>query len=523
MRDLLNLIQTLSEDRTLNASVILKRSGRFEKFISMIANQQPFYTVDQEPVIVDPSEAERFQQLYDNGKFSGTLKIKLEDGRQIPLNQLLKTVELGGQASKGEEGEETSKEAALLKPSQINITDKDIPASQLGKEIINNPVLQSTDYGRLVIEMAETIMNGGNPVIPKDVPTKIKESIIDYAGEYLGVLALVSGTSRFPRKKGFTEWLGSDISELTINFPKESNTSLADSYASISNDKTNHKVNISSKGQGGGAPPSVSGLKVPDEIRNNPEYADVVNFIDLCESKSATPKIPLPTPRTVSSAFAAMNLLYESAPDSIPQKFRSVLPWDVDKITSEVKQSINDFKLNKKPQRPDAYPGMMPGYQIFFDDIKFKKPSSDGSKLVYAVKLAVLNAVNEGSALTEFQDVVLAILDMNFVQQYADFDNKSRILSFSTQWPAKLEGKITLDNKSGGTDPTKGGFSFKLSNTPPKTDLEEPNDLSVGGGSDGNVAGTVTDLSTSSMDIVNPKRKEPKEPKPSGDVGRKKR
>jgi hypothetical protein len=137
--------------------------------------------------------------------------------------------------------------------------------------------------------------------------------------------------------------------------------------------------------------------------------------------------------------------------------------------------------------------------------------------------LAVLNAVNEGSALTEFQDVVLAILDMNFVQQYADFDNKSRILSFSTQWPAKLEGKITLDNKSGGTDPTKGGFSFKLSNTPPKTDLEEPNDLSVGGGSDGDSADTVTDLAKSSMDIVNPKRKEPKELKPPGDVGRKKR
>jgi hypothetical protein len=75
MRDLLNLIQTLSEDRTLTASVITKYQPRFEKFISMITNEQPFYTIDQEPVIADPSEADRFQQLYDDGKFAGTLKI----------------------------------------------------------------------------------------------------------------------------------------------------------------------------------------------------------------------------------------------------------------------------------------------------------------------------------------------------------------------------------------------------------------------------------------------------------------
>jgi len=526
MRDLLNLIQTLSEDSTLNPSIILKRGGRFEKFIYMIANQQPFYTIDQEPVIADPSEAARFQQLHDDGKFSGTLKIKLEDGRQIPLSHLLKTSDLGGEAKTGEEGETTGKESALLKPSQIKITDKDIPASQLGETIINNSVLQSTDYGRLVIEMAETIMNGGNPVIPKDVPTKIKESIIDYAGEYLGVLALVSGTSRFPRKKGFTEWLGSDVSELTINFPGKANTNIADSYASISNDKTNHKINISSKGQGGGAPPSVSGLKVPDEIRNNPDYLGAVGFIDLCDNgtKKVAAKISLPSPRTISSVFAAMNLLNEVAPESIPQKFKSILPWDVNKITNDVKESIENFKKNVQSSGPNSYPGKMPGYDIFFNDIKFKKPSSDGGKLTHAVKLAVMNAVNEGQAIPEFQEVVLSILDMNFIQQYADFDPKSRIMSFATQWPAKLEGQITLESKSGGTDPTKGGFSFKLANTSPKTDLEEPDELGTEVVPKGDVVGTVSDLATSSINIVNPTRKEPEEkPRQVGDVGRQKR
>ena len=139
-------------------------------------------------------------------------------------------------------------------------------------------------------------------------------------------------------------------------------------------------------------------------------------------------------------------------------------------------------------------------------------------------KVPIKNAVNEGQAIPEFQDVVLSILDMNFIQQYADFDPKSRIMSFATQWPAKLEGQITLESKSGGTDPTKGGFSFKLANTSPKTDIEEPNELGVEVEPNGGVIGSVSDLATSSMNIINPKRKEPEEKsRQVGDVGRQKR
>jgi hypothetical protein len=35
-------------------------------------------------------------------------------------------------------------------------------------------------------------------------------------------------------------------------------------------------------------------------------------------------------------------------------------------------------------------------------------------------------------------------------------------VKFFTQWPAKLDGEVTMETKSGGTDPSKGGFSFKL-------------------------------------------------------------
>ena len=346
MRDLINQITFLLEDRTLSAGVIKKYPERFDTFISMIRSEIPFYTVDKEPVTADPSEADRFQEMFDNDTFNGAISMQLVDGTTIPLSKLLKTSDLGGQASTGEEGEETGKEAALLKPSQIGICDRYIPATELGDEIVNNQILQSTDYGRIVIGMAEEIMGGANPVIPKEVPTKIKDSIIDYAGEYLGVLALVSGTSRFPRKKGFTEWLGADINELVLNFPAKANTNIADSYATISNEKTKHTINISSKGKGGGAPPSISGLKIPQEIRDNPDYEATVAFIDLCDAEGGG-RYNLPSPKTISQVFQAMNLLYQYVPEAIPEKFNEFLPWPSD-IVTQVTDSMNAFKKKKK-------------------------------------------------------------------------------------------------------------------------------------------------------------------------------
>ena len=84
-----------------------------------------------------------------------------------------------------------------------------------------------------------------------------------------------------------------------------------------------------------------------------------------------------------------------------------------------------------------------------------------------------------GGDVPEFQDVVLEVLDYNFIQQYAKVINKSGVMEFHTQWPAKLDGVVTMESKSGGTDPTKGGLNFKLKPkgskaTPePKPDEEE--------------------------------------------------
>lgn len=462
MRDLINFIMLMEANTFTSAANLNQNPKRFDALLDMIRTGKDIHFYDKKAAekdtfVADPSEADRLQELYDSGKFAGSIAIRaIATGEMIPLGTILKTPELGGQATKGgEEGEAgVSKESALLKPSQIGITDYDIPITDLGDEIVSNPTLESTDYGQLVIQMAETLMRGNSPVIPKGTPPKVSKAIVDYACEYLGVLALSVGKSNFPRKEGFEEWLGADVNSLIVNFPGKSNEPLADSYAMVKNTKTNHTVNISSKGTGGGAPPALGGLKISNDIRNNTDYEASVKLIEICQNLGTIPQI-----------FAAMNLLYEYAPDSIPKQFNDFLPWDVDKMTALVKDNIKSFK-QKKPQA-------LPEFHKLWDSSKFGN-TPDGGRLAYVTKFAVMKAVNEGAALPEFQDVVLQILDMNFVQQYASLEAKTREVKFATQWPAKLEGKVALMSKAGSDDPTKGSFSFKLSNTNPKTVLPMP-------------------------------------------------
>jgi hypothetical protein len=215
---------------------------------------------------------------------------------------------------------------------------------------------------------------------------------------------------------------------------------IADSFASIVNPTTQHQINISSKGTGGGAPPSLSGLKIPQSVSEKEEYATAVEFINICQNKK------LPKPNTISQVYAAMNLLNERVPESIPEAFNPYLPWNVPTMTALVADSVK----NETP---------MPKYAPLFANLK--SAGSDGGKLTYVVKDAVLKAVNAG-AIPEFQAAVLEILDYNFIQQYTNIVNKTGQLVFNTQWPARLNGIVTLETKSGGTDPTKGGFSFKL-------------------------------------------------------------
>jgi hypothetical protein len=454
MRDILNLFDSILVEATNLAPSELKDPNRFEKFLWKIANGDPFLNKAREQVYLDPNEAKRFRQLRDKNQFAGPLLANLKDGGQIALSQLLKTNDLGGQQGDPHKpgvtdaaGTDAGKEALLVKPKTIQITDFDIPAANLYKVIANNQILNSTEYGKTVIQLANAIVAGQAVVLPPEYQDKsmekVRKAIVDYAGEYLGVLALVSGRTKFDNQKEFTKWLGAGVGELVVNFPGKSNTNIADSYATVKNKKTSHSLNISSKGTGGGAAPAISGLKISDDIKRNPNLTNAVKFIELCQAKADARGAS-----TLIQAFEAMNFIYSIDPGSISKKFHKFLPWQPAAVSTIVNAVSTGDPLPKK-------------YSPAFSDIKTRGgKATDGGTLVYAIKKDVAEAINDRNAIPEFKDTILQVLEMNFIQQYTDYARGE--MTFETQWPAKLDGDVSVVNKSSAAEPTAGGFSFKL-------------------------------------------------------------
>jgi hypothetical protein len=464
MRDLLTLLENLAmaeaakKDPTATSTLfangltptqINKDLARWNLLINKIKTNKPF--VDNytgEDIYIKPSEANRLTQLKDDGKFKGEkTTIITKDGREIPMEQLAKNEEFGG----------STKESVLLKPSLIKITDRNIPASDLYDTIANNQVLASTEYGQVVQQLATYIVSGEYVQLPENYITKEKErkAIVDYAGEYLGVLALLYDRSRFPRKRQFQEWLGGDMGSLVLNFPNAANNNIADSYATITNPGTSHSLNISSKGTGGGAAPAVSGLKVSEDIKRNPKLRNAVKLIELCQAgKDET------GPSTIVQAFKIMDFLYKVNPNSIPKVWHKFLPFET-KSPKVLQQSIDS--INNGSRLPASYQPLLATVN--------SEVATEGGKLVYLIKKTISRAVNEDDAIPEFADTILQVLEMNFIQQYTDYHSNGE-LTFATQWPSKLEGVVTLENKSSAKEPSSAGFSFKLGRN--AQDYEDP-------------------------------------------------
>ena len=475
MREIIDLLDAIVlEASTLAASEITKHEWRFRRVIDKIKSGDPFEDKNGDPVIIDPKEARRLVTMYNKGQLVGQIAVATVDEQgqpagSIPMSALKKTPDLqkpGGTATTATGERKITKEDALVKPTQIGITDRDIPAKDLLKTIVQNPVLRSTDYGQVVIGIAQQIAAGQPAALPADYQTKeneqVRKAIVDYAGEYLGVLALIMGQSTFPKKREFLQWLGGGLGDLVLRFPAKANTNLADSYASITNPSTNHTLNISSKGTGGGAAPAISGLKIPQEVRRQSQYGPALEFIDICQKSDRTGG-----PTTITSAFDAIDLIHRVNPKSLPAQVRKVLPLSSNSrllpfVVEQIRSKGSDMR--PLPKRYDA----------ITNRVKSRSATPSG-KLVYEIKNIVQDAINNGDAIPEFRDLILQVLEMNFIQQYADYDNG--VISFATQWPAKLEGDVSLQHKSSAVSPTDGGFSFKLGrpdNFGADQDLGEP-------------------------------------------------
>jgi hypothetical protein len=189
-------------------------------------------------------------------------------------------------------------------------------------------------------------------------------------------------------------------------------------------------------------------MKIPESVKRNPKYKTAIELLDLCASEGAA-----------TVGFHVMNLLYQNDPKSIPSEYKGLLPWK-DNVIAAAQQSMkNEMPLPAK-------------YQKIIDTVKSKAP--DGGRLMYAIKRDVAKMVNSG-ALPEYEAAMLEVLDYNFIQQYATFEGKkSGVVNFATQWPAKIDGEVSMENKSSANEPGSGGFSFKLhpKGTPMRVDPE---------------------------------------------------
>lgn len=337
----------------------------------------------------------------------------------------------------------SDKEKYPIKPSNI-FADEKFAAMRVFDEVIQNNTLQETEIGNHIIQMAKEIKDGRFPSL-KTVPKQFHTAIRDYAGEYLGVLALIRGIANFPTRNAWLEHLGvTNLNDITIYFPPESNNPLGDSEGYFQNKETGNIILISSKGGKKGAPPSVTGLKIPDNLKTD-EYALEVDVIETLQNLPA-----------FEGPFVALNKIYQANPDAIDPVFAATLPLSNEDIQL-FKQYTNRKLYNKRnvadlPEKFRKIVGKGP-------DAKLE--ATPGGILHYTYSSELLKAVNQRNALPNFEPMAREILQKNFIQIFAR--PKVGELTFDVLWPNKemATGKIELYNKSSSTD-ISGKLSFSV-------------------------------------------------------------
>lgn len=456
MRDLIDLLTeaTLAADQIPSrkkTTVVNPTTGEFftrpELFLYKVQVQSPFELVNNGgPVTIDPTEIAKVADWITNGP-KGTISLLTTDGRTIKNTNLQKTTEFGS----------TESQTVKVKPSDVFTTsDVDVketgnqieailnaggfPASEMYSKIADSPQLRQLGrLGDAIIFMAKQITEGMIPSFPENLKASDRKAIELYASEYLGVLGLVQGLVPFKQgnRDDFYAFVGNDLDSMIMFFPKASNNPLADSF-SIVNDETGHAIKISSKAAGKGAAPSLTSMKLTDEVRE--KYPEAAAFIDLASDPGLT-------------TFAQPFILLQSLPDeAVPEPLKLLKPA-LDEISDAAEKSFNTGKpLPKLVMKP-------------FNEILTKKvresDNTDGGKVWYAVTKAVMDAVNKQKIIPDLQPALIESLGLNFVQLYTN--QKGDQLVTEAFWPAKIKGQVRLKTKGSASNPKQGKLSVEIS------------------------------------------------------------
>lgn len=458
MRDLINIITEASLaageiPANKKSTVINPATGDFftrpELFLYKVQTQSPFTTKDGDRVVIAPTEVKRVQDWITSGP-SGTISLATIDGDMVKNTQLQKTLEFGSKESETIKG----KASDVFGSTDVEVQELDnqidiilsaggFPASEMYDKIIGSDQLAKLGkLGDAIADMANQIIQGEMPYVPDNLSKAEQKAVELYASEYLGVLALIQGI--VPFKQGnqdqFNEFIGTDLANMIIYFPKNSNNPLADSF-SIVNDNTGHALKISSKAAGKGAAPSLASMKLPDDIAQ--KYPAASEFLAMAQSPSYT-------------TFQQPFMLLEVLPlDSVPQSLQQYI-GSMEDIAAVAENSwrtgepapveiMDEFNkaLSSKVQQSDA---------------------TDGGKMWYAATKAIMDAVNKNNAIPDLRSALIESLGYNFVQLYTNLKNNQLITE--AFWPAKIKGQVKLKTKGSAVDPTKGKLSVEISPGP---------------------------------------------------------
>jgi len=431
------------------------KKDRLPKFISDIQNGTEFAalkTGETKPVAIkiDPKELPKIQKWISDGKPEQLLTLRTSEG---PLTigattnspfKLVKTKEYGGQQP-GLGGATTGgKESKLVKISDLGLTDRDIPAKDLGNLIINNKILKQSTTGKIIINMAKNILAGSPSIKNVELTGDDVRSIRDYAGEYLGILMIVKKLAIFPNRQPFYKHLKiSNLDQLVIKFPSAKNNRLADgfgTFAGLKNIDEGFTINISVKGgpDGRGAPPALSNFKVPDEFRKEKKFAEEIEFIDA-NANRANNQFIFP--------FVLLNIINKYHPTTIPSYIKAFLPFNVPSVLSKT----DTIKYSKDKNIQKIYKAVKSKFLDAQGLTKQKnRPENEFFVVHFATELAVEKSLEAG-ALPDLSPLFREMLQQNFVQVSNTFKNNT--LQTEVLWPNTdlASGNVTYDSKNSMT------------------------------------------------------------------------
>ena len=501
MRDILNLLEAIISEANLGAPEIPsnkasaikdpitgKLMSRPELFLWKVQNSSPFTLVKGGEVVIDPAAAAGVEAWLKSGPKGpkGTIFLNTIDGAQVKNTDLLKTVEFGSKES----------ETIKLKGSDIfDTTDQEVndfgnsveqllqsggfPASEMYEKISTSPQMQKLGkLGDAVIYLARQAAEGNIPEFPKDLsPAEIK-AIELYASEYLGVLGLISGATKFKRgtREEFDKFVGANLDYMIMYFPKASDNPLADSF-SVVNDDTGHAVKISSKAAGKGAPPALSSIKIPANVQK--KYPKAYSFYkEATDSKHSA----------FTQPFGMMNWMFKNIPDKVPAVYKKLLPFDSELVSAALESFKNGKPLPKS---------IMSVFNKRLSSKVQESTSTDGGKVWYAITKDIMDMVNNQEVIEGFRPAIVQSLGYNFIQLYTNV--KGNKLVTEAFWPATISGEVRLKTKGSSADPTKGKISVEVS---PGKDDDVGSDV---GGSAVDSKKKTAKVSTADLDAVTQK------------------